>query len=157
MVVSQSAALLANRFSKQFKESTFHLYLVKGAKSLRPSANTASSLTLGITKVFFSYYFKACILPSWCETVDIVQGSLETSEQIFHFPSGRSVKDVRSVPYITWVTDFRGQWLTNPTQKCFLVDAECADHLSSPLFYTTVKAKEMLVTYPDTQKQALMY
>lgn len=130
-----SVALLGNRFSEQFKESTFHLCLVKGAKSLRPSANCASSLTLGITKVFF---FQSSILPSWRETVDIVQGSLETSESIFHFPSGRSFEDVRTVPYITWVTAIRGRQLTNPTQKCFLLDSEeSADH-SHSLHFTQV-------------------
>lgn len=53
-------AMHGNRFSKQFKESSFHLCLVKGAKTLGPFENSASSLTLGITKVLF---FKATVSP----------------------------------------------------------------------------------------------
>lgn len=61
MAASQAPqAMHGNRFSKQFKESSFHLCLVKGAKTLGPSENSASSLTLGITKVLF---FKATFSP----------------------------------------------------------------------------------------------
>jgi hypothetical protein len=52
--------MLSNGFSKQFKDSGFHLCLVKDAGTLRPSENSASSLTLGITKVLV---FKAAFSP----------------------------------------------------------------------------------------------
>lgn len=130
MTVSQGPQqCMVTDFQSSSKESSFHLCLVKGAKrkgkkkrTLGPSENSASSLTLGITKVLF---FQSSIIPSRGGSADIVQERWETSELIFPFSTfsspGSSFEDGTMVTYITWVIASGGQLLMNPIDKFFLL------------------------------------